>query len=72
LKDLAKAVAAYQQAVDAGNTGSMRKLAAILVKGDGVPADAPKAEALLKRAIAAGTSMAPTKRSAIFTAATHR
>ena len=55
LKDAGKAVAAYQQAVDAGNTGAMRKLAAILSKGEGLSRRIrPRAEALLKQAIAAG------------------
>ena len=55
LKDAGKAVAAYQQAVDAGNTSAMRTLAGILTKGEAaVPADPPRALALLKQAIAAG------------------
>jgi TPR repeat protein len=55
LRDPAQAVAAYQQAVDAGNTTAMRVLAALMTNGDGpVAADPQRAEALLKQALAAG------------------
>ncbi len=55
LADAAKAADAYQKAADAGDTGAMRKLAALYATGSGDVAAAPsRAEALLKQAVAAG------------------
>ncbi len=61
LKDVAKAVDAYQKAVDAGSTSAMRKLAALLVKGEGsVAADPSRAAALIQQAISAGADSKST------------
>ncbi len=54
IKDPAKAAAAYQQAIDAGSTSAIGKLAAMLAKGDGIAADLPRAEAMLADVIRAG------------------
>ena len=54
LKDRAKAAASYEQAVSLGNTDAMLKLADLLTRGDGIPADPPRAEVLIKQAIAQG------------------
>jgi TPR repeat protein len=54
LKSASKAADAYQKAADAGNTSSMRKLAAMLWRADGVPMDADRALALISADIAAG------------------
>jgi TPR repeat protein len=55
LKDPAKAIAAYQQSAEAGNTQAMRTLAGILTKGEeNIPADPSRALSLIEQAIADG------------------
>lgn len=55
IRSPAKAVAAYQSAVDAGNAGAMRKIAAIVRSGSsGVAPDPTRAADLLARAVALG------------------
>jgi TPR repeat protein len=54
LRDLAKAAAAFERAAQAGSSGAMIELAQLLTTGEGVPADAVRAETLLNRAVAAG------------------
>lgn len=53
-RDLAAAVAAYQEAASLDDTGAMLKLANMVGKGEGVPADFDRAKALLTSVIAAG------------------
>ena len=53
-RDMAKAVDAYQHAVDLGDTASMIRLATIVGPGDGMPVDFERAQSLLEKAIAAG------------------
>jgi TPR repeat protein len=55
-RDPAAAVAAYETAIELGNTGAMVSLARMLGAGDGVPADFARAESLLEEAIAAGAA----------------
>jgi TPR repeat protein len=49
-----KALAAYQQAADAGSTSGMLAVAEMLRTGNGVSADPDRAKALIEQAIAAG------------------
>ncbi|HVZ13789.1 MAG TPA: hypothetical protein VG894_04950 [Bauldia sp.] len=53
-RDVPVAAALLERAVAAGNTAAMRTLAALLGRGDGMPADPARAEMLLQQAIAAG------------------
>jgi TPR repeat protein len=53
-RDLVKAVAAYEQAVAAGDPGAMLTLAQMLKTGDGVAADPARARTLIESAIALG------------------
>ncbi|MEO8667393.1 MAG: hypothetical protein ABI399_02690 [Bauldia sp.] len=55
--DLAKAADAYQKAADLGHGGAMIALAGMVEKGEGVPADFGRAEALLHDAVATGLVM---------------
>jgi len=70
LKDASKAAAAYQVAVDLGSTSAMRKLAALTLAGNGIPADPVRAEALLKQATAAGDNNAWNSLGDLYRAAT--
>ena len=53
-KDPEAAAAAYEKAVDLGDTGAMIALGRMLGFGDGIPADVPRAEELLTRAARVG------------------
>lgn len=52
--DSTGAVAAYQQAIDAGSTWAMLSMAEMVLAGEGVAADPDKAKGLIERAIAGG------------------
>lgn len=55
-RDPLKAAEAYQQAIDAGNTGVMLVLAEMLRVGDGIPVDLARSKSLIEESIAAGNS----------------
>jgi hypothetical protein len=59
VRDAARAVDYYRQAIDAGSTSALIKLAKILWKGDGAAAAPQKAIDLLEEAIANGNVAAP-------------
>ncbi len=54
IRDPVNAAAAYERAVELGNPWAMIELAAILGNGEGVPADLPRAESLLRQAAGLG------------------
>ena len=54
LRDPAKAIDAYQHAVDLGDPAAMIMLARMVGSGDGVPVDFPQARGLLEKAVALG------------------
>ena len=60
IRDPANAAAAYERAVELGNPWAMIELAAMLGNGDGVPADFPRAESLLRQAAGLGGDPAPS------------
>ncbi len=60
IQDPANAADAYGRAVELGNPWAMIELAAILGNGVGVPADFPRAETLLRQAVALGGESVPS------------
>lgn len=56
IRDVPKAIAAYQKAADAGNASAMMKLAALLTAGQDAPRNPSRAAGLLQRAIDAGSA----------------
>lgn len=60
IRDPANAAEAYGRAVELGNPWAMIELAAMLGNGDGVPANFPRAESLLRQAAGLGGDAAPS------------